>query len=66
MGFSNPDLIYLDPHYVQDSISSFDVNHMRYDTHINQFHCKNIKKINIKNMCTSIAVGFYLGNMESF
>lgn len=25
VGFSNPDLIYLDPHYVQDAIDSEDV-----------------------------------------
>jgi cysteine protease ATG4 len=28
VGFSDPDLIYLDPHYVEESISSFEVHNL--------------------------------------
>lgn len=37
-----------------------------FESHVNTYHCSNIKKLNIEKMCTSIAFGFYLRDEESF
>jgi hypothetical protein len=37
-----------------------------FEKHIGQYHCGNIKKLNIGKMCTSIAFGFYLRDEEQF
>jgi hypothetical protein len=38
----------------------------RLKSHIESYHCRDMKKMNIKKMCTSIAFGFYLRNEDDF
>jgi Peptidase family C54 len=62
------DLLYLDPHYVHESIPLREVCNdermMNYGER--QYHCTKIKSIKLDKMCTSVAIGFYIKNEEEF
>lgn len=69
VGLSDSDkLLYLDPHYVQRSIPSwaFGNEESMLNSAINEYHCKKMKVLKLDQMCTSVAMGFYIRNADSF
>mmetsp|Transcript_3781 Transcript_3781/g.2508 ORF Transcript_3781/g.2508 Transcript_3781/m.2508 type:complete len:182 (-) Transcript_3781:88-633(-) len=65
-------LLYLDPHYVQEAIQSKYLNgdENEYDTKmqkaVKSYHCSKIQLIPIQNICSSVAIGFYLRDYDQF
>ena len=87
VGMINPDgddpkLMYLDPHYVQDAISSHRSKLWIDSLYINEentgdhwvdplfikqnFHCSEVRTMSLSRICPSLAIGFYLRHMEDF
>lgn len=54
VGLHNDKYLYLDPHYVQPSTSSSNI-----DSLLETFFCPHIKSINNINISPSLALGFY-------
>ncbi len=59
-------LIYLDPHLVQQAIPTREAISGNLANYINQYHCSRIKKLPLNRMCTSLAIGFYIKDKEEF
>ena len=69
VGVSEPsnNLIYLDPHLVQKSVSSAHALDSDFLwRHVPSYHCAKIKKLPLEKMCTSVALGFYVRNEADF
>ena len=78
----DPKLMYLDPHFVQDAISAHrSIQWMRMlfsaDSHTGEhwldsesikrnYHCGEIRTMSLSRICPSLAIGFYLKNMDDF
>ena len=78
----DPKLMYLDPHFVQDAISSHrsklwidslymnDKNigeHWVDPTFITeQYHCQEVRTMSLNRICPSLAIGFYIRNLDEF
>ena len=69
VGLSDSDhLLYLDPHYVQESIplsEIFDYESM-FERAQTEFHCNKMKTLKLSKMCTSVAIGFYIRDGQQF
>jgi len=69
VGITEPsnNLIYLDPHLVQKSVSSAHVlNNDHLWQYVPSYHCTKIKKLPLEKMCTSVALGFYIRDEPDF
>ena len=69
VGLSDSDnLIYLDPHFVMKSIpsSEFTNEDLMLQYSLQQYHCKKMKTLKLDQMCTSVAIGFYIRNESQF
>jgi hypothetical protein len=63
------ELLYLDPHYVHESIPSkmFCDDDFMVTKADKQYHCRNkIKSLKLDKMCTSVAIGFYIRGKDHF
>lgn len=52
-------LIYLDPHFVQDS-----VNRKNLDSHLGTFFCDSYRTIDYKSIDPSLGFGFFIRDIE--
>jgi Peptidase family C54 len=64
----NDNLLYLDPHIVHDAMPS---KHFYSDKILGQasdseYRTSKIKAMKLTKMCTSVAIGFYIRDEESF
>lgn len=69
IGISDPsnNLIYLDPHIVQRSVPSCDIqSNEKLWPYVQSYHCNKIKKMPLSKMCTSVAIGFYIRDESQF
>ena len=79
---TDPKLMYLDPHFVQDAVSSHRAKLWIDSLYINEentgehwldpdfiksnFHCAEVRTMSLARICPSLAIGFYLRDMEDF
>lgn len=64
-------IFYLDPHFINPSIPSSELAggaHSTFDflPYLDQIHCLDLRLLNPKDMCTSLAPGFYLRDHSQF
>jgi len=78
----DPKLIFLDPHFVQDAISAHrSIQWIRMlfsaESHTGEhwldsesikrnYHCGEVRTMSLSRICPSLAIGFYLKNMDEF
>jgi cysteine protease ATG4 len=58
-------LIYLDPHFVQKSVPTLDLLG-NFQQHIPEYQCPKMKRLALDRMCTSLALGFYIRDMDDY
>lgn len=54
----DPNLIYLDPHIVQDACTDPNLTREQLDT----FQCSEVRVLALSKISTSVAIGFYIRN----
>ncbi len=59
---SDPNLIYLDPHIVQDACTTPNLNDEQLDT----FACPEVRVLSLSKISTSVAIGFYIRNIHEY
>lgn len=57
---------YLDPHIIQASVPSSQLNESGLLSHISTYHCTDLRSLDPDHMCASLATGFYLRDEENF
>lgn len=57
---------YLDPHIIQPSVPSTHLNESGLLSHMNSYHCTDLRSLDPDHMCASLATGFYLRDEENF
>ena len=61
---------FLDPHLINSSIPRQEAHKSEHQTdympYLGQYHCTDLKTLNPKDMCTSLAPGFYLRDLDNF
>ena len=57
---NDPHLLYLDPHFVQESSAKMT------DAHLKTFQCAEVRALRLSKIATSVLVGFYLRNEADF
>jgi cysteine protease ATG4 len=62
VGRINKKFIFLDPHYVHNSVTTEDVN----SGDINSFFCEKIQTLKISKLANSLSIGFYFTNISEF
>ena len=55
-------LFYLDPHLIQNAVPSYS----SVAPFLNTYHCSTVRTLPPGDMCTSLAPGFYLRNLDEF
>jgi hypothetical protein len=57
---SDPKLIYLDPHFVQEAHTTMTVDALE------TYSCQEVNTLSLSKICTSVCIGFYLKDGEAF
>ena len=79
---SDPSLMYLDPHFVHEAIPSLRAQNwidslarsdratgdhwILPDVFLKEYHCSEIRTMNLSKICPSLAIGFYLKGREEY
>ena len=56
----DPKLIYLDPHLVQETYTTLDLDALE------TYACQELNTLSLSKICTSVCIGFYLRDEEAF
>ena len=57
---------YLDPHIIQPSVPSGELDANNLLSHLASYHCTDLRSLDPDHMCASMAPGFYLRDESSF
>jgi hypothetical protein len=67
---SNPNsgIFYLDPHLIQPSVPQNEVERSipNFWNYRSTYHCAELRTVDPSEICTSLAPGFYLRDLEEF
>mmetsp|Transcript_29338 Transcript_29338/g.44206 ORF Transcript_29338/g.44206 Transcript_29338/m.44206 type:complete len:112 (+) Transcript_29338:1946-2281(+) len=67
----NSGILFLDPHQTQPAVPGESVNprpplRMNLAPYVKSYHCTDLRSLEPREMCTSMAPGFYLRDREDF
>jgi hypothetical protein len=60
-------MFYLDPHYLQASVPNCEMSPSpNFTQYLDSYHCTDLRTLAPGDMCTSMAPGFYLRDLDNF